>query len=378
MKTFKWFFLILAGVFVACGSDSEEELIGDWQRRAPFPKGARSHAATFVIGDQGYVCCGYNGSSATQRARREVYAIRHTEADGRGSWNEQLRVFPGQARQQAVGFSLTAGGKSYGYVGTGWDGDLTDMRDFWRYDPATDTWDSIAPLPGVARRGAIAFSLTVNGKEYGYVGTGYTEEPEKDYMLDFWQFDPEGTTPNESGAGTLHGKWTSVSGYGGGKRAGATVFVLDNKAYICLGRNSGGTITDFWLFDPAGAKPWTAKKNMNNANPDEDYDDDYGDLARSFGIAFTTVSEGGQLRGHIAAGENKSSVWEYDHENDLWTQRTYFYNNLSRSSRGGAVAFSFPNTRRAFVGLGNSGGSWFDDMWEFIPLKEDYTYDDSQ
>ncbi len=376
MKTFKWFFLILvASVFVACGGDSEEELVGDWQRRQPSPK-MRAYMATFVIGDKGYACCGTNGTG-DMRARKEVYAFDHTVGVN-GSWIETLGVFPGPARQQAVGFSLN--GK--GYVGTGWDGDLTDMKDFWQYDPGSDTWTEIAPLLGVARRGAIAFSLTVNGQEYGYVGTGYTESPEKDYMLDFWQFDPTGTTDTENGP--LQGKWSSVGGYGGGKRSGASVFVLNNKAYICLGENSGGTITDFWVFDPDGnakdsSNPlWEKKRQMNNMNQDEDYDDDYGDLARSYGVAFTEAAEGGQVRGFVALGKNKSSVWEYDYDNDLWTQKTYFYNNSAKQSRAGAVAFSFPNTGRAFAGMGNSGTYYYDDFWEFFPLEEDYTYGDDQ
>jgi N-acetylneuraminic acid mutarotase len=372
----KWLFLILTvSIFVACGDESEEELVGDWQRRAPFPRGARAHMASFVIGDMGYVCGGINGSSTTQRARKELFALDHKGGNGKGSWRQNLPIFPGRARQQAVGFSL----KGKGYVGTGYDGDETDMKDFWCYDPATEQWDSIAPLPAnaEARRAAIAFALTVNGKEYGYVGTGYTQEPEQNYMVDFWQFDPEGTTTGEKGE-TLHGKWTEVTGYGGGKRAGASVFVLDNKAYICLGKNSGGTITDFWVFDPALEDPWIIKNTMYDSNQDADFDDEYFHLGRSFAVAFTAVAEGGQLRGHIALGDGKSDVWEYDHDNDLWIKRTQFVNNLTSYSRAGAVAFSFPSTR-AFVGMGTSGSSaYYDDLWEFIPMVEDYTHDDHQ
>jgi hypothetical protein len=375
MKTYKWFFLILvASLFVACGSDSEEELVGDWQRRAPSPK-MRAYMATFVIGDKGYACCGTNGTGE-MRARREVYAFDHT-AGVNGSWIETLGAFPGSARQQAVGFSLN--GK--GYVGTGWDGDLTDMKDFWQYDPASDTWTEVAPLPGAARRGAIAFSLTVNGQEYGYVGTGYTEKPEKDYMFDFWQFDPAQTTDVDGV--TLQGKWTSVGGYGGGKRSGASVFVLNNKAYICLGENSGGNITDFWMFDPDGhakdnSKLWEWKRQMNDTNKEEDYDDDYRPLARSFGVAFTETAEGGQVRGFVALGRNKSDVWEYDPDNDLWEQKTTFYNNSTSQARAGAVAFSFPSTNRAFAGMGSNGTFYYDDFWEFFPTEEDYLHNDYQ
>jgi hypothetical protein len=382
MKTYKWFFLILiASVFVACGGDSEDELVGDWRRRAPIPDAGRTGAACFVIGDKGYICGGAINTSAVQRKRKEVYVFDHASGDGRGSWRT-LKPFPGAARQQAVGFSLTVDGKGYGYMGTGWDGDEVSMNDFWRYDPGTDTWDSIAPLPAVERRGAIAFSLTVNGKEYGYVGTGYTGYPDGNYLIDFWQFDPAATTANESGGNPLHGKWTQVNGYSGFKKGGAVVFVIDNKAYIATGINtSGNTTTDFMMFDPNSsdaARVWTYKRAINNSDQDEDYDDDYGTLARSYGVAFT-IPVSGETHGHIALGSSNHTVWEYDHVNDLWTERTSFYNNSMRQARANSIAFSFPQTGRAFVGLGLYGTSaYMDDMWEFFPLIEDYTYNDGQ
>ena len=368
---------MLAGVFVACGSDSEEELLGDWQRRATVEGSGLAHSASFVIGDKGYICCGTNGNQgALQLGRKEVFVFDHLATGGRGSW-ERLQDFPGARRQQAVGFSANG----FGYMGTGWDGNETVMKDFWRYNPATDVWDSIAPLPEQARRGAIAFSLTLNENdtEYGYVGMGYTDYPDKYYLLDLWQFDPTGTTPCENGGDPLHGKWTKVQNYGGVKRSGAVAFVLNNKAYICTGDNPNAA-TDFWMFDPNGNTLWTKLRNMNNANPDEDYDDDYLTLARSYGVAFTAPVNG-ELRGHIAVGNNSFTVWEYDHVLDLWTERTSFFNYAAKQTRRGAIAFSFPksnpNASRAFVGLGLSGTSAYqDDLWEFFPLLEDYVYED--
>ena len=374
MKTYKWFLMLLvAGVIVACGSDPEEELLGDWQRRAIFPEGERSHTAYFVIGDKGYVCCGSNGGRGyLQLGRKEVYVFDHTTTGGSGSWR-QLSDFPGARRQQAVGFSANG----FGYIGTGWDGDQTVMSDFWRYNTATDTWDSIAPLPAKARRGAIAFSLTVGGKEYGYVGTGFSDYPDNWYLQDFWQFDPDGTTVGKNGE-QLHGRWTPVQEYGGAKRGGSVVFVIDNKAYICTGINSSGSPSDFWVFDPNGENLWAKKRPINDSNQDEDYDDDYKALPRSYGMAFTAPVEG-KMRGHIALGSGNFTVWEYDHDADLWTQRTSFYNYRTTQSRTGSIAFSFPNTERAFVGLGLAGTTaYMDDLWEFIPMVEDYTYDDNQ
>ena len=381
MKTYKWFFLILvSGIFYSCPGTSEEELVGDWQKRQTYLKNGCAFATSFVIGDKGYVIGGWNG---TNTLRREMLEFDHT-AGIEGGW-KVLPLLPTHipARHQAVGFSL----KGKGYMGTGWaylgTENETTLRDFWQFDPRYNSWEEVAPLPAEAetRRGAIAFSLNVGGKEYGFVGCGYTGEPDKAYLSDFWKFDPEGTTDGKIG------KWTPLEDehdrYRGEKRSGAVVFVIENKAYICAGEKPTNNY-DFWMFDPNADKnkQWEKKRSMNNSNPDEDYDDDYGSLGRAFGVSYV-VSVGGKLRGHIVGGKTGSGYtnWEYNHDSlsengDLWVQRTNFCNNRNNLTRQGMISFSFPSTGRAFVGLGISGGTPYDEMWEFIPLIEDYTYDD--
>jgi len=385
MKTFKLFFLIfVSSMVISCEKTSQEELVGDWQIRAIFQETPRAYATTFVIGDIGYVIGGYKG---TRALLNDVLAFNHKGGgiDTRtqlstGDWFP-LSDLPAQAgaRYQAVGFSLNG----YGYMGTGWsydsEGDDVIRRDFWRYDPKKDEWEEVAPLPATAkaRRAAIAFTLNEGGTDYGYVGGGYEGETGGNYLADFWRFDPDPSIRDEQGR---MGKWTLVTGYGGQKRAGAAVFVINNKAYIVNGENSQGTgqCVDFWMYDPslAVANRWTILRKMNNSNPNEDYDDDYGTLSRSFGTAYV-VSVGNELRGHVVGGRNNGAYnWEYDHNEDLWIQRTKFINNGRSLTREGMISFSFPNTGRAYVGLGQASTARFDDMWEFIPLVEDYTYDD--
>jgi hypothetical protein len=413
MKTYRWIFLMLAaGVFAGCGSDSEDELVGDWQKRQDFPRHV-SHAATFVIGDKGYVIGGTNGTG-TSGIRREVFEFDHLADDGYGDWAPKV-PFPsvdgypktvndkgtnklsdgfhqGYARQQAVGFALLdrRDAKTYGYVGAGYgwvgegrDAEMLTMKDFWRYNPDNDTWEQVAPLPAEPRRGAFAFSLyhEAEQKWYAYVGGGYSDVPDKNGLSDIWQFDYEGTTHNPDGE-DWKGKWTFFK-YGE-KRTGGAVFIIDNKAYICNGKDpvSGSPITILWCFDPnvSEGSQWKKLRTMENVNPNEDYDDDYGSLRRAFGVAYV-ANVGGQLRGHIVGGDSNGHVnWEYEHDADLWVRRTSFYNHATQRAREGMISFSFPKTEkypaRAFVGLGRSGVSYHDDMWEFIPLIADDIYND--
>jgi len=84
--------------------------------------------------------------------------------------------FGGSARDQAVGFSID--GK--GYIGTGYDGNY--KKDFWQYDPGSDSWSQKADFGGSARFEAVGFSI--DGK--GYIGTGDHGDEKKD----FWQYAP--------------------------------------------------------------------------------------------------------------------------------------------------------------------------------------------
>ena len=385
MKKYKYLFLIpVLCVLGSCKGTSEEELMGDWERRAVLPESQRAHAAYFVINNLGYVVGGTNGFKAPLDDVFEfnpdpVGGAKDRKDRSMGAWT-QLKDFTGPARQQAVGFSLKVGEKWYGYIGTGYGFDeeqdpkkqeLFARKDFWRFDPEDESWVEVAPLPAKARYGAVAFSLQTGSKWYVYVGCGYNDDPLlSNYLSDFWRYDPELDI------------WEQVSGYGGGKRAHATVFVLDNKAYISTGGNPGN-ITDFYVFDPNNPNAvWKRLRQMSNANPDEDYDDDYGKLQRSRGVGYVVM--GSELRGYIVGGTTNGIYnWEYNHalqENggDLWEQRTNFYNNASGQSREGMIAFSFPSLGRAYVGMGKTGTQYFDDLWEFFPLEEDYIYNDFQ
>ena len=406
MRVFRNFFLTLVSVvLISCSGISEEQLIGDWDRRTDYPINGICFAATFVIGDVGYVVGGFNG---TNPPRREVYAFHHLgggpvqgdESRTRGVWDETLSPLPSEigARQQAVGFSLKrSDGKEFGFMGSGWifdpeTNDYHTSNDFWRYDPETDTWEQVADLPSYGRRGAFAFTLTVGNKEYGYVGGGYTDRnvgdtytdkdgveitiqhpPSMTYLSQLWRYDPDEDT------------WEQVSSTFG-RRLGGAAFVIDNKAYICNGENPG-LINDFWEFDPNNADNewWKQLRPMNSVNINESYDDEYGRLGRSHGVAFVVyVPErdgvaklDGSLHdgptGHIVGGSLNagSSCWEYDEIDDLWTQRTSLINHQRAQNREGMISFSFPRTGRAFVGLGRSGSNFWWDMWEFIPRVED-------
>jgi N-acetylneuraminic acid mutarotase len=339
----KFFCLLLMAfaVITSCGSDEEEELVGNWTTLGSFDGDARGDATGFVIGDTAYICMGYN---AKAKALSDLW--RYTPGMG---W-EKRAEFRGKPRYAAVSFSI--GEKAY--VGLGFDGKDV-FKDFWEYDPRRNQWDSVtAEFPGVARYYAVA--AAVGNK--GYVGTG-TDGGSP--LKDFYSFTP-GTTP---GTGT----WTSIRSYEGSKRSGASVFVIGNYLYLLGGTANDGNPVDFRKYDP-GTDKWSKVIETDLRNTDLTSDDDkYGSIPRAY--ASTFVING---KGYITLGQTTmalSSTYEFDPSANTWTERTPF----SRSTRSFAVSFSLNN--RGFVMTGRSGSSTrFDDFFEFFPATANNEYDD--
>lgn len=115
-------------------------------------------------------------------------------------------------------------------------------------------------------------------------------------------------------------------------------------------------------------------RDIADTDSDNDYDDDYA-IAR-----YKTVSFAINGLGYVATGYRSgvtSDYWMYDPDRDLWygdsdddfTPLTVVNNYASgASSRSSAVAFS--NGYRGFVLTGESGSTYFDDVYELLPDEE--------
>lgn len=337
MKARKYLRLLPVAMLVlalgACDNDNDD-LVGNWKSRSDFDGYARNSAASFVLDGKGYICGGYKSTKPYRLGDLWEYN------PVTNSW-EQRADCPGALRNSAVGFA--AGGK--GYYGTGYNENDEYLKDFWEYDPATNTWTELAAeFPGSARHSALAFSL----KGKGYVGTGYDDN----YLKDFYCYDPATAS------------WSQVTGYGGSKRYGGSVFTIGNTAYIVCGSNSQGYTRDLWAFD-ADKNTWTEKRKIADVS-DENYDNDYN-IVRSFGVAFSVGDHG-----YVTTGTNgtlRTDTWEYDPVTDLWEEKTSF-EGLAREQ---AVSFSING--RGFVATGKSSSNRFDDLWEFLPNDEYDEYD---
>ena len=289
--------------------------------------------------------------------------------------------FTGLKRERAVAFSIN----DFGYLGTGIDTAETMLADFWKYDATLDTWEQIANIPGGARRNAIAFSIG----NFGYVGTGMNmpvaSDPGAQTMSDFWKFDPASNSwtqiasyPGNSGNGIYFstgfsidskgylcgGKmgpnnysnqlweykpsldsWTQMSNFPGGVRYQLSSFSIDFKAYVGFGTDQDIYRKDLWEFD-ATTNQWTAK----------------ADFPASERASATTFTIG--QRGFITGGANGGmldDLWEYNPFTDSWSSKATYGGSPRKNAAGFVV------NGKAYVGTGKGYSGKKASMHEYTP-----------
>ena len=242
-----------------------------------------------------------------------------------GVWR-RMSDFDGVARSGASSFTI--GNK--GYICCGYRGSNRDyLKDLWMYDIEGNYWTQCADMPdeAVGRHKAASFAL--NGK--GYVTTGAQRE-EPDYLADTWEYDPDTDT------------WTQKDDFGGGMRRGALGFAVGGYGYVGTGYDDNW-LKDFYRFDPNAAEgsQWT----IVNGFPG---------YKREGGTAFVI-----------------DDYWMYDPETDLWYgDSDDDYTPLTEANSGGSsrcVEASFSTGTQGFVLTGESGGTYFDDIYQLYPYE---------
>ncbi|MGB5218448.1 MAG: hypothetical protein WBN66_09115 [Smithella sp.] len=167
-----------------------------WTQKANFgvtaagvPALARKSAVAFSIGTKGYVGTGYDGTNYYNDfweydPATNVWTLK---ADLGATTPTGAGV---DERADAVGFSIMSSATAgKGYVGTGYDG-TNYYKDFYEYDTAADTWTKKTDFPGTARAEAVGLSISTKG----YVGTGRSGTAAAQYYQDFYEFNPTANT----------------------------------------------------------------------------------------------------------------------------------------------------------------------------------------
>lgn len=148
----------------------------EWSQVNDFAGVKRGDAVGFSIDGTGYVGQGYDFD--TNSLLNDFYAY-NTTSD---TWTEiSAPLNPSANLEGGIGFSL--GDK--GYIGLGRNGS-SPVKNFWKYNPAEDSWQQFATYPGNGVMGVQAF--VVANKVYLINGSSQTYS--EDYV-EMWEFTPE-------------------------------------------------------------------------------------------------------------------------------------------------------------------------------------------
>ena len=159
------YLLILICFIIACGCEVTPEVELEEVECSVLPAGGRASACACALDGKGYV---FAGRDAKGNYLNDLWQYDPT-AD---SWT-QVAVFPGAPRVNATMIAY----KGHLYMGLGFvQGEIyvdqNCLRDWWRWDPATNQWDSLAPYPDATTIAAVPYS--VDDRIYVIYGSSYT------------------------------------------------------------------------------------------------------------------------------------------------------------------------------------------------------------
>ena len=327
MKTGKYLILFFGLIFLP---ETGRSVVRTWYQKAHIGGEARHRCTAFSIGNKGYYGGGHVNSGET------ITYKDYWEYDpATNSWS-QIADFGGGLRYHSSAFTIDG----YAYVGCGENSTSNYTNDFWKYVPEVNTWFPIANLPSTPRRGGTAFSIS--GK--GYYGLGQSDDG---YHTDFYTYDPATNV------------WTAIADFIGEARSAAVSFTHNAKGYVGTGHKIGEALNDFYEYDPL-TNTWTVKANV-------------GGSIRQDAMAFMIDGKGYIGTGNDNLGNDFKDIWEYDFSTNIWTQ----INDFGGQKRRYATTFTIEN----IVYLaGGTNGTNFKDCWAFAPsvsifesLSENFT-----
>lgn len=254
-----------AGSQSAISKDNFEILAGIWTRKTDFPGDGRTNLVSFTIGNKAYVGLGdSNGPEYNDLYEYDAMS---------NSWTRKADM-PVTSRTRAT--AIVAGGKAY-IIG-GAQSPISFTKEVWEYDPVGNSWTRKADLPGAARVFAAGFSI--NNKVYYGSGQG-TYVGGNNGLKDWWEYNPVtntwtakndlpfgivsnaqafiigtksyfGATPYSNPSNgfweyeSTTDIWTRLSDFPGKSNYYASSFVINGKAYV-----AAGTGNECYEFDPA-------------------------------------------------------------------------------------------------------------------------------
>ncbi|MEL6558851.1 MAG: hypothetical protein AAFQ94_11755 [Bacteroidota bacterium] len=201
----------------------------------------------------------------------------------------------------------------------------------------TVNWEEQLPLNELNNQ-HISTSFSIGDKIYLIIGNSFDPNRPTSSIARLFEFDVQ------------RNKWTRKQNFPGTPRSFPVSFVVENKAYVGLGRNSIEDLNDFWCFDPE-TEGWTQV-------------DDYPGEARVAARGFTIGNLGFVGTGLSKDGTHLKEFWAFDPNSrgkDKWTRQP----DLPGEVRQNASGFSIDGV--GYLGAGRNQSGLLTDLWSFTP-----------
>ncbi len=340
MKTLNLIFCL--GVFVT----SIQAGTPTWSTNAlPSAFTARTSSVAFAVGTKAYVGLGTKANPGFADTDYGDFWEYNSLTD---TWTQKANFAdPGSnPRKNAVGFVLGASGSEKVYVGMGGNYAGNQLKDFWAFNPSSNTWIKQTDFGGSPDYRGVAFAI--NGK--GYVRSGDISSMVN--RTSFWEYDPN------VGAG---GTWTQKTDIGtvgnGVVLSSAAGFSIGSKGYLCTGLSAGNASTpkDFYEYSPT-SDTWTKKA-------------DFVGVGRFNAVGFASSTKGYICFGYDTNETERNSVWEFDPAAKSgagdWMKILDYPNIASSTRRSQAIGFAIADN--LYVGTGQYSSSYFNDFYVYYP-----------
>jgi N-acetylneuraminic acid mutarotase len=259
---------------------------GVWTPKGLFPGMARLDGTVVVVGTKAYFGLGMDFDYVTPIYYHDWWEYEPTT----DQWTQKAN-FPAAARTNATTFAAS----SKAYVVGGYDQEVTKnyLKQTWQYDPALNTWEQKANLPGAARDEAAGFGIGSKG----YVGTGrgriiVLNNPVTFYYKDFYEYNAPTNT------------WVQKADYPLATRYCAFAFMIRGNGFIGGGYNASAGYRDLYMYDQL-TNQWVDKADYPG----------YGTSPHHFGnlFHFSTLDHGYVIEeAHLDRdGEVPQRMWRY-------------------------------------------------------------------
>lgn len=207
------------------------------------------------------------------------------------TWTTKASLPNNSGRHHPVTWGLDGNG----YVITGTNSSGQPTKDFFKYDPVSDTWQTMNAFPGNER--SFSIGAVYNGK--GYMGFGASLIQ---FLNDLWEYDP------------VADQWTQLPSCPCTGRRHPAFVIKDGRLFVGLGDGAPGNLKDWWEYDIEN-QTWTQHPDLPGPPRHHPYMFKAGD------DVYAGMGHGNSINGQIQVYDD---WYKFDMTTNQWVQMNDF------------------------------------------------------